>query len=174
MTLTPSPVVDRVYFFEDMVPGTVNRALTVEQYLGGNGINVARTLQLAGNITRAVAPAPNPSGLELVRREGELIRTVLVSPPTRVNTVLVSSDGSTTNANRKPGLLPEAGLRSVCEATLDELRTLAGSGGSLAQDNRREPSGSSVATSPGPGARNQSMSRCQRCRTGALGYERHG
>ncbi|WP_083812683.1 1-phosphofructokinase family hexose kinase [Arthrobacter sp. FB24] len=126
VTLTPSPVVDRVYFFEDLVPGTVNRALTVEQYLGGNGINVARTLRLAGNLTRAVAPvsAKDPSGLELMRREGELIRTVLVSPPTRINTVLVSSDGSTTNANQKPGLLPEAEWRSVCEATLDELRTL--------------------------------------------------
>ena len=126
VTLTPSPVLDRVYFFEDLVPGAVNRALAVKEYLGGNGINVARTLKLAGNLTSAVVPASaeDPSGLRLMRGEGELIRAVPVSAPTRVNTVLVSAGGSTTNANQKPGYLPEAEWRSVCEATLDELRTM--------------------------------------------------
>ncbi|UKA49354.1 PfkB family carbohydrate kinase [Arthrobacter sp. FW305-123] len=125
VTLTPSPVVDRVYFFEDLVPGAVNRAFAVEEYLGGNGINVARTLRLAGNTTTAVVPASqaDSSSLPLLQGEGDLVRTVPVSTPVRVNTVLVSSGGSTTNANQKPGHLPESEWRSVCEATLDQLHT---------------------------------------------------
>ncbi|WP_416418116.1 1-phosphofructokinase family hexose kinase [Paenarthrobacter aromaticivorans] len=126
VTLTPSPAVDRVYFFEDLVPGAVNRAFAVEEYLGGNGINVARTLTLAGNTTSAVIPVCHldNSGLALVQGEGDLVRIVSVSAPIRVNTVLVSSGGSTTNANQKPGHLPEPEWRSVCEATLDQLRAM--------------------------------------------------
>lgn len=123
VTLTPSPVVDRVYFFEDLIPGAVNRAFAVEEYLGGNGINVARTLRLAGNPTSAVIPASRSDshGLSLMDSEGELIRRVPVSTPVRVNTVLVSSGGSTTNANQKPGHIPESEWRSVCEIALHQL-----------------------------------------------------
>ncbi|WP_426300136.1 1-phosphofructokinase family hexose kinase [Arthrobacter sp. R-11] len=126
VTLTPSPVVDRVYFFEDLIPGAVNRAFAVEEYLGGNGINVARTLKLAGNTTSAVMPvdASDSPGLPLMRREGGLIHAVPVSAPTRVNTVLVSSGGSTTNANQQPGRLPEAEWLSVCEATIQQLQAV--------------------------------------------------
>src|SRR5690349_14599603 len=74
VTLTPSPVVDRVYFFENLVPGAVNRAFAVEEYLGGNGINVARALRLAGNSTIAVIPVCHldSSGVALVQGEGDL------------------------------------------------------------------------------------------------------
>lgn len=126
VTLTPSPVVDRVYFFTDLVPGTVNRATAVEEGLGGNGINVARTLKLAGNPTMAVIPASEADRTKaaLLQSVSAPVATVPVSTSFRVNTVLVDSRGTTTNANQRPGILPLREWWSICEATLREVLAL--------------------------------------------------
>ncbi|BCW85715.1 MULTISPECIES: 1-phosphofructokinase family hexose kinase [Paenarthrobacter] len=126
VTLTPSPVVDRIYFFEDFVPGAVNRASAVEESLGGNGINVARTLKLAGNPTTAVIPASeaDQSRAALLQSVSAPVATVPVSTSFRVNTVLVDSQGTTTNANQRPGILPKREWQSVCETTLREVQAL--------------------------------------------------
>jgi 1-phosphofructokinase len=126
VTLTPSPVIDRVYFFEDLVPGAVNRATAVEESLGGNGINVARTLKLAANTTTAVIPASEVDRTKaaLLQSVGAPVSTVPVSSSFRVNTVLVDSRGTTTNANQRPGMLPAREWQSVCEATLREVQAL--------------------------------------------------
>lgn len=123
VTLTPAPAIDRVYRVGAMTPGAVNRALAVETHLAGKGINVAKTLRMAGNETIAIAPMNLEEALTVLD-DPRLYRTVSVSAPTRVNTIVAAADGSTTNINQPASALdPEVWLR-LCAAAGSELRRL--------------------------------------------------
>ncbi len=141
VTLTPAPAIDRVYFLDRMVEGHVNRATRVETYLAGKGINVARALSLAGNVATAVVPI-NAEDLELaegsesVRKK--VFRTVEVTAPTRVNAIIVDTDGATTNFNESAAPLSTAKWQQLCAATLHEVERVKADwlvlGGSLPAD----------------------------------------
>lgn len=100
VTMTPSPAVDRVYLVDAIQAGEVHRARQVHTFLSGKGINVARNLRAAGGAAVAVTTLSDDDR-QLVGDDG-LYRIVTVSQPTRVNTVVISGDGATTNVNESP------------------------------------------------------------------------
>lgn len=126
VTLTPSPVADRNYFLEKLRPGQVNRAAGVRFHLGGNGVNVARTLELAGCQVRAVLPlaAADDPGDVLLGQHPRLFHRVTVPAPMRVNTVLITEDGITTNANAPAGPLEDEAWTRVVDQTLEQLAAM--------------------------------------------------
>jgi 1-phosphofructokinase len=107
-----------------MVEGHVNRATRVETYLAGKGINVARNLSLAGNLATAVVPI-NAEDLELAEgsesMRNKVFRVVDVTAPTRVNAIIVDTDGATTNFNESAAPLSPEKWQQLCEATLHEI-----------------------------------------------------
>jgi len=120
VTMTPSPAVDRVYLVDAIQAGEVNRARQVHSYLSGKGINVARNLRGAG--AAAVAVTTLSDGDRHLVGDDDLYRIVAVSQPTRVNTVVISGDGATTNVNERPHPLTGADWERVCAATSSALR----------------------------------------------------
>jgi 1-phosphofructokinase len=124
VTVTPAPAIDRVYMVGSLQPGVVNRAVGVESYLAGKGINVAKTLRTAGNEIVAIAPM-NTEDTRAVLGDPGLYRTIDVPASTRVNTVIVGEDGSTTNINQSaPALDPDVWLR-LCSAAGHEIRRMS-------------------------------------------------
>ncbi len=142
VTLTPAPAIDRVYFLDRMVEGHVNRATRVETYLAGKGINVARALSLAGNVATAVVPI-NDEDLELAEGSesvrNKVFKTVGVTAATRVNAIIVDTDGATTNFNENAAPLTAEKWQQLCDATLDEVKRVQADwlvlGGSLPVDS---------------------------------------
>jgi 1-phosphofructokinase len=126
VTLTPAPSVDKVYFLDQVRAGQVNRAKSVATYFAGNGVNVARTLHLAGNTVSAVLPV----GRERIATAGcdddfiHVICGVEVGSPLRTNVILVDESGTTTNINALPAPLnPDQWFR-LCQAAIDEVQRI--------------------------------------------------
>jgi 1-phosphofructokinase len=126
VTLTPAPSIDRVYFLDRVQAGQVNRAKGVATYFAGNGVNVARTLHLAGNAVSAVLPV----GREGIPAGGgddgfmQVVRSVEVGRPIRTNVVLVDETGVTTTINALPAPLEPAQWDRLCEAAIEEVRRM--------------------------------------------------
>lgn len=112
VTMTPSPAVDRVYMVDTMVAGEVNRARRVQTFLSGKGINVARNLRGAGGRALAVT-ALSDEERHLVG-DDDLYRIVTASRSARVNTVVISASGATTNVNEHPHPLTQEEWERMC------------------------------------------------------------
>ncbi|GAA4771731.1 1-phosphofructokinase [Microbacterium gilvum] len=120
VTMTPSPAVDRVYLVDTMRSGEVNRASRVHSFLSGKGINVAKNLRNAGGT--AVAVTMLADGDRHLVGDDDLFRVVPAPTPARVNTVVVSCDGATTNVNERPRPLSEESWAVLCAATAAAIR----------------------------------------------------
>ncbi|GER23780.1 1-phosphofructokinase [Zafaria cholistanensis] len=126
VTLTPAPSIDKVYFLDRVQAGEVNRAKGVSTYFAGNGVNVARSLHLAGNAVSAVLPVGR-EGLAADGCDGDflqVVRGVEVGRPIRTNVVLVDESGVTTNINALPAPLDPDQWGRLCQAAADEVRRI--------------------------------------------------
>lgn len=126
VTLTAAPAIDRVYFLNRMEPGCVNRVHSVETYLAGKGVNVARALKLAGNTALAVVPI---SSEDLASAEKEssaraLFRSLDVPSRTRINAIVVDTRGVTTNFNEAAKPLTGHEWTQLCELVIESLREI--------------------------------------------------
>jgi len=126
VTLTPAPSIDKVYFLDRVHAGQVNRAKGVSTYFAGNGVNVARTLRLAGNTVSAVLPV----GREGIAAAGidddfmQVVRGVEVGRPIRTNVILVDESGVTTNINALPAPLDPGQWDRLCQTAIEEVRRI--------------------------------------------------
>jgi 1-phosphofructokinase len=123
VSLTPSPSIDRAYVLGELTPGAVNRASHVEAHIGGNGVNLARDLRAAGNDVVAIVPLNIESVIDLVE-DLDMFRVVTVPHATRVNTVVICADGSTTNINQAANPLSELDWRGLYSAAEREVRQM--------------------------------------------------
>lgn len=123
VTVTPAPSIDRVYVVDALRTGSVNRAHRIEVDIGGNGVNLARDLRAAGNDVVAVVPLDLESVVDLVD-DASLFRVVPVAHRPRANTVIVGSDGVTTNVNQAATPLTAPEWRSLRAAAAQEVRRL--------------------------------------------------
>lgn len=124
VTLTPAPAIDRVYFLDEVRAGQVNRAGRVATYFAGNGVNVARTLWLAGNTVSAVLPASHEDPALSGWDDGgfmHVLRHVDVGSPIRTNAILVDKVGTTTNVNAHPAPLAHGQWARLCQAATEEV-----------------------------------------------------
>ena len=126
VTLTPAPAIDRVYFVHQVRQGQVNRATKMIAYLAGKGINVARTLHLAGSIVSAIVPMSREEIDAWDQREDIIgvVKTVEVAHDMRTNVILVDETGTTTNVNTEPLPLDGQEWFRLCQAALDEIQRM--------------------------------------------------
>jgi 1-phosphofructokinase len=115
-----------VYFLSQIRAGQVNRAKEVATYIAGNGVNVARSLHLAGNEVSAVLPVDRDT-VATVGRADDLLQVICgveVGSPLRTNVILVDESGTTTNVNAVPAPLgPDQWFR-LCKAVTDEVQRI--------------------------------------------------
>lgn len=125
VSLTPAPVIDRTYFVESFDTGKVNRATEIQEFLSGKGINVSRTLRVAGVPTSAVLPVGREDEHLLFRTPfPQVLRILPVPGRMRVNTAILEPEGRTTNVNQKAVPLQERDWEGVVDMTLQEIRSL--------------------------------------------------
>lgn len=105
VTLTPAPAIDRTYAVPALGVGGVHRATTVTEHLGGNGVNVTRALLAHQVGSAAVFPMRTTELAALADPAAAAFRNVDLGTRTRVNTVVASADGVTTNVNERPAAL---------------------------------------------------------------------
>lgn len=102
VTLTPAPAIDRTYVVSEFASGAVHRTDRVTESLGGNGINITRALAAHGHDTVAVFPMARAEFDTIGEDDLEQLRPIDHRGRTRVNTVIVTPDGATTNVNEAP------------------------------------------------------------------------
>ena len=125
VSLTPAPVIDRTYFVENFDAGKVNRASEIQEFLSGKGINVSRTLRVAGVTTSAVLPIGREDEHLLFRTpHPQILRILPIPGRMRVNTAVLESNGRTTNVNQKAVPIPQRDWDAVVDMTLHEIRSL--------------------------------------------------
>lgn len=116
VTLTPAPVLDRLYVLDDLRLGEVNRAHDVRTVLSGKGVNVARNLHGAGAECIAVVPLSDADRVWLPEGRYEIVPT---ARPLRVNTVVATRSGITTNVNAAPTALTDREWNQLLDAVID-------------------------------------------------------
>lgn len=126
VSLTPAPVIDRTYFVDSFDAGKVNRASDQQEFLSGKGLNVSRTLRLAGIPTSAVLPIGREDEHLLFRTPYPHILRILGIPGRlRVNTQILEPSGRTTNINQKAVPIPAEDWDETVAMTVREIEQLA-------------------------------------------------
>ncbi|NLT26090.1 MAG: hypothetical protein GXX90_05510 [Microbacteriaceae bacterium] len=125
VSLTPAPVIDRTYFVEDFDAGKVNRAYEIQEFLSGKGINVSRTLRVAGVATSAVLPIGREDEHLLFRTPfPQILRILPIPGRMRVNTQVLERSGRTTNVNQQAVAIPQRDWEAVIDMTIGEIESL--------------------------------------------------
>ncbi|MEU1985934.1 hexose kinase [Nocardia sp. NPDC019395] len=101
LTVTMNPAYDVTYRVEKFTPGQTHRVRSVEQRLGGKGINVTRVLNQLGRYARATGFADHAFA---AAAESEMpVDFVHALPWVRRTVVISESDTGTATALREPG-----------------------------------------------------------------------
>ncbi|MGO1543868.1 MAG: 1-phosphofructokinase family hexose kinase [Gulosibacter sp.] len=125
VSLTPAPVIDRTYFVDAFDAGKVNRATEIQEFLSGKGINVSRTLRVAGIPTSAVLPIGREDEHLLFRTPyPQILRILPIPGRMRVNTAVLEKNGRTTNVNQKAVPVPQREWEAVIDMTITEIESL--------------------------------------------------
>ena len=125
VSLTPAPVIDRTYFVEGFDAGKVNRAYEIQEFLSGKGINVSRTLRVAGVPTSAVLPIGREDEHLLFRTPfPQILRILPIPGRMRVNTQVLERNGRTTNVNQQAVPIPQRDWEAVVDMTIGEIESL--------------------------------------------------
>lgn len=99
LSVTPNPALDRTLQLDRLQHNQVQRPLGVQTVAGGKGLNVARCLAVLGGQAVCAAPIGGHNGrlfAELAAREGLHGHWSQVAHETRICTILVEHDGSST------------------------------------------------------------------------------
>ncbi|MGO1543561.1 MAG: 1-phosphofructokinase family hexose kinase [Gulosibacter sp.] len=123
VTVTPAPAIDRVIRLDSVSRGCVNRAPRAEHFLGGNGVNLARALSASGNATVAIAPLHVDAAVaSQLRTPG--VQPIAIRERTRMNTVIIEPDGTTTNINEPAATLSASEWASLWQQVEESVRDL--------------------------------------------------
>lgn len=116
-TVTLNPAIDRTIVVNQFEYGTINRAASSREDIGGKGINVARILLALGSPSKAVGfigKTNYPQTQTLLRNDEIPTEFVFVDAPTRTNTKLLeSSTHTTTDINEAGFAVSEQELEAV-------------------------------------------------------------
>ncbi|MEI2776846.1 MAG: 1-phosphofructokinase family hexose kinase [Tetrasphaera sp.] len=121
VTVTLNPSLDLTYTLSEFRLGQVDvhRAETTTLEASGKGVNVSRTLALAGVATTAVLPIGGRTGdhlRDLLVADGLACATVDVPGETRINTSLLLSSGVTVKVNGPGAPLSREAIDAVLAA----------------------------------------------------------
>lgn len=98
ITVTPAASIDRSYYVDSLIPGSVHRASRVTEELAGKGINVGHALSLAGVSVCGFVPLPLHEHERW--RTKPWVEPVPSEAPVRVSVTLLEPDGRTTKINQ--------------------------------------------------------------------------
>lgn len=125
VTLTPNPSIDATLALgQELDPGAVNRASEISYIAGGKGINVSRTLHLAGVNTLALFPAARKDPfVMLMAGTGVPYEALTPEHPTQVrtNATLTDAAGETTKINGPGQPLTAADVEALLQRADDAL-----------------------------------------------------
>lgn len=125
VSLTPAPVIDRIYLVDEFDAGKVNRANDIREFLSGKGLNVSRGVHLEGTPTSAVLPIGRDDEHLLFRTPNpQILRMRGVHGRMRVNTAILEPSGVTTNVNQRPVPLSTPDWEAIVDMTIAEIRHL--------------------------------------------------
>ncbi|MDT5009204.1 MAG: 1-phosphofructokinase, partial [Mycobacterium sp.] len=126
ITVTPNPSIDRTVTLDTpLIRGGVQRVSSVTTEPGGKGVNVARTLVLAGLDALAVLPSPAEDPLLVALDSvGVAYRAVWgATTPVRTNIAITEVDGTTTKLNEPGAPLDVTAVDRLTRAVLDAAAT---------------------------------------------------
>ncbi len=149
VSLTPAPVIDRIYLLDSFDTGKVNRAREIQEFLSGKGLNVSRSLRLAGVPTSAVLPIGREDEHLLFRTpHPHILRLKSIPGRMRVNTAILEEDGRTTNINQRAVPVPRDDWEATVDMTITEIQNLRADwlvvSGSIPRYAGTEPGGERV------------------------------
>ena len=98
ITVTPAASIDRSYYVDSLIPGSVHRASRVTEELAGKGINVGHALSLAGVSVCGFVPLPHHEHERW--RTRPWVEPVPSEAPVRVSVTLLEPGGRTTKINQ--------------------------------------------------------------------------
>lgn len=98
ITVTPAASIDRSYYVDSLIPGSVHRASRVTEELAGKGINVGHALSLAGVSVCGFVPLPLHEHERW--RTKPWVEPVPSEAPVRVSVTLLEPGGRTTKINQ--------------------------------------------------------------------------
>jgi len=110
-TVTLNPAIDRTIVVNQFEYGSVNRAASSREDIGGKGINVARILLALGSPSKAVGfigKTNYPQALSLLHNDAIPTEFVIIDAPTRTNTKLLESSTHTTTDINEAGFTVSA------------------------------------------------------------------
>jgi 1-phosphofructokinase len=127
VTVTPNPSIDRtVTLAGPLTRGAVHRVTSVTTEAGGKGVNVARTLTLAG--VEAVALLPAPATDPLIAALHDIMVPFRIVPtigPVRTNLAITEYDGTTTKLNERGAELDNAAVDAFTQSVLENAESAA-------------------------------------------------
>lgn len=134
VTVTLNPSLDLTYALAESTLGDieVHRAKTTSVEASGKGVNVSRSLHMAGVATVAVLPAGGQTGRhvgDLLAAEGVEHVAVPVRGETRINTSLLLATGQTVKVNGPGAPLPRSDLDQLLGSLGTVLASLDNDGG---------------------------------------------
>src|SRR5262245_41481815 len=105
-TITMNPSIDQHIIVKELVKDDANRALTVERYPGGKGVNVSKVVRELGGKTHAYSVSGGLPGAfwEAQLKKLDIPFTVIrVNGETRINTIITDIDDKTQTRISAPG-----------------------------------------------------------------------
>lgn len=127
VTVTPNPSIDRTVTLDTpFTRGAVHRVSSVTNEAGGKGVNVARTLTLAGLDAVALLPASTADPLVAALEASAVpFRCVPTTEPVRTNLAITEYDGTTTKLNERGAELTPATVDALTQAVIDHAASAA-------------------------------------------------
>jgi 1-phosphofructokinase len=120
VTVTPNPSIDRtITLTGPLTRGAVHRVSSVTIEPGGKGVNVARTLTLAGLDAVAVLPASGNDPLVTALHDSAVpFRCVPITEPVRTNLAITEPDGTTTKLNERGATLDATARNALTRSVI--------------------------------------------------------
>ncbi|HKP39674.1 1-phosphofructokinase [Mycobacterium sp.] len=120
VTVTPNPSIDRtVTLTVPLTRGVVHRVSSVSTEPGGKGVNVTRTLTLAGVDSVALLPAPESDPLIAALHASAIpFQCVPSTEAVRTNLAITEHDGTTTKLNEPGATLDPAVVDALTRAVI--------------------------------------------------------
>ena len=118
VTVTPNPCIDRTPRVDRLIPGELNRAFSVRVEAAGKGVNVSFALATEGVDTVAIVPLSSRSAAEYLGLLADTVKVTIVpiAGDVRVNTSIISADGTITKVNEPGPRLGPADAEAILEA----------------------------------------------------------
>lgn len=118
VTVTMNPAIDKTVQLDQLIPGALNKIISVVEDAGGKGINVSKTIKELGGITIATGFLGGGAGDSIIKQLNQLgIKSDFVSVAnfTRTNMKIAEADGTLTELNEIGPVISKTELQKLLD-----------------------------------------------------------